>query len=214
MSRVPALLCSWTILFVLAMSSSASIAQSTQEWIEDSKGCKVWNPQPRPNEAITWSGPCNDGYAHGEGTLQWFIEGKPNGTFTGRFENGKQNGRGTSQSGAGTNYDGEYLNGRMHGSGVLTTDKGLRYEGNFVEGKFGGSGVLTTPDGVRRRGTWVAGSFTYGTMTWPNGDTYTGEFSQNKRTGRGTYTWANGGRYDGEFLEGQFHGRGVLTRPS
>src|SRR5208282_1753919 len=43
----------------------------TLHWITDSHGCKVWDSLPSANESVSWSGPCKDGYADGEGTLAW-----------------------------------------------------------------------------------------------------------------------------------------------
>ena len=42
-----------------------------------------------------------------------------------------------------------------------------------------------------------------GTMTYPNGDTYTGEFKGGKQNGLGTYTWANGTTHTGEWKDGK-----------
>ncbi len=39
---------------LLAVSLAAPAAAG--EWIKDSRtGCAVWNPNPQPNETITWS---------------------------------------------------------------------------------------------------------------------------------------------------------------
>src|SRR5438445_12536098 len=113
---------------------SALYAQSATEWIADSKGCKAWNPNPKPNESITWSGTCNSGFVSGDGTLTWLLDGKPNGTNTGTFQDGKQTGSGASASPNGERYEGEYQNGRRHGIGVLNLANGQRYEGQFAEG--------------------------------------------------------------------------------
>ena len=49
------------------------------------------------------------------------------------------------------------------------------------------------------------------TKTWSNGDTYTGEWKDNKRNGQGTYTWANGAKYTGEWKIGRMSGHGKYT---
>ena len=72
-------------------------AQSPQpEWISDPhSGCKIWNPYPRPNEGISWSGTCKDGLADGKGTLQWSENGAPTGRYDGDYRQGKVEGQGT-----------------------------------------------------------------------------------------------------------------------
>ena len=35
-----------------------------------------------------------------------------------------------------------------------------------------------------------------------NGDTYNGQFKDDKMNGRGVLSWADGGSYDGEWKEG------------
>jgi len=48
----------------------------TSSWMTDKKtGCKFWNPKPRLNESISWSGECVNGKAHGIGILRWYING-------------------------------------------------------------------------------------------------------------------------------------------
>ena len=49
-----------------------------------------------------------------------------------------------------------------------------------------------------------------GTMTWPNGDTYTGEW-QDSENGQGTWTYADDSTYTGEWKDGQRHGQGTMT---
>jgi hypothetical protein len=40
-----------------------------------------------------------------------------------------------------------------------------------------------------------------GVATYPNGDTYEGDYVDGRRTGKGRYTFANGDKYDGEVRE-------------
>ena len=54
----------------------AAVAGDEVTWIADSHGCKVANTFPRPGETITWSGKCKEGFADGDGVLQWFLDGK------------------------------------------------------------------------------------------------------------------------------------------
>jgi hypothetical protein len=70
--------------------------------------CKIWNPEPQPNESVTWSGHCKDGFASGKGTLHWTEDGK-----------------------ADAEFDGEYANGKRNGFGVIITPDGKRVEGDW-----------------------------------------------------------------------------------
>ena len=51
----------------------------------------------------------------------------------------------------------------------------------------------------------------FGTLTWADGDTYVGEYKDNKRHGQGTYTYANGEKYVGEWKDGYREGDGAYT---
>ena len=52
------------------------------------------------------------------------------------------------------------------------------------------------------------------TMSYDNGDKYTGNFVDGIRSGQGTYTWANGTVYTGEFANGSPSGNGDYTYPT
>ena len=50
-----------------------------------------------------------------------------------------------------------------------------------------------------------------GTLTFPNGDKYIGEFKDGKKHGKGTSTWDNGLKHVGEYKNGKRHGKGTQT---
>ena len=50
-----------------------------------------------------------------------------------------------------------------------------------------------------------------GRITWPNGDSYEGDFVSDKLSGNGVYTFQSGDVYEGEFVEGKKHGKGKYT---
>ena len=56
-------------------------------------------------------------------------------------------------------------------------------------------------------GVWTncVGTFSSG------GDTYVGEWEDDKSHGQGTETYANGDKYEGEFENGKPHGQGTYT---
>lgn len=59
-------------------------------YIKDEKSnCSVINPNPKPNETITYSGGCKDGLAEGMGKLAWYLDGKLNGRDEGKFIKGQ-----------------------------------------------------------------------------------------------------------------------------
>ena len=86
-------------------------------WITaTNQACKIWNPEPQPNESVTWSGGCTDGLASGNGVLKWTENGKPDVEFDGRYEHGKRNGH-----------------------GIIITPDGMRMEGVWVDDQLLGS---------------------------------------------------------------------------
>ena len=107
-------------------------------------------PQPRTGESISWSGPCANAKATGNGTLQWFVNGKPNGR-----------------------YEGAYVDGMRHGKGIYTDGKGI-YTGDLAKDMYSGKGLFTFAPGSAWRS--VEGDFRDGkvngvaAMIWANGD--------------------------------------------
>lgn len=109
-------------------------------WISDLRtGCRVVNAHPRPNEAIAWSGGCENGIAQGQGVLQWYENKRP-----------------------AERYEGEMREGQMNGHGTLVTDNGGRYVGDFRDGMANGFGQWTTSRDSFS-GIWTNGCFNDGT---------------------------------------------------
>ena len=50
-----------------------------------------------------------------------------------------------------------------------------------------------------------------GTVTFPSGNQYVGEFKDNLFHGQGTLAFSNGSQYVGEFKDDLFHGQGTYT---
>ena len=82
--------------FALLLPATAQDRHVAGDWITASnQNCKIWNPEPQPNESVTWSGGCKNGFASGKGVLKWTENGKPDAEFDGEYANGKRNGAGT-----------------------------------------------------------------------------------------------------------------------
>src|SRR4051812_45596820 len=98
-------------LFLASQGMAATDDRPSPDWITAAnQPCKIWNPEPQPNESVTWSGECKDGYASGEGILRWTENGKPDVEFTGRYANGKRNGHGVMMTADGKRMEGDWLN--------------------------------------------------------------------------------------------------------
>jgi hypothetical protein len=99
------------ILFFSFKAAAQTDNPTPPSWITaTNKKCKIWNPIPKPNESVTWSGPCKNGFASGKGVLRWTEDGKPD-----------------------VEFDGEYANGKRNGHGVMITPDGQRAEGEWVD---------------------------------------------------------------------------------
>lgn len=51
------------------------------------------------------------------------------------------------------------------------------------------------------------------TATYPNKDSFTGEFKDGKKNGKGCYTFASGSKYDGEYVDNKKQGLGTYNAP-
>lgn len=92
-----------------SLPAAAQDRTAAPDWITaTNQNCKIWNPEPQPNESVTWSGGCTNGFASGKGVLRWTEDGKPDAVF-----------------------EGEYANGKRNGPGVLTLPNGQREAGNW-----------------------------------------------------------------------------------
>jgi len=146
-------------------------------WITtEGQRCRVWDPDPKPNETVTWSGDCPGGLADGEGVQQWYSGGVP-----------------------GNRVEGVYRRGHLL-SGVITYPNGDQYIGALPDGVRTGHGMYKFANGDRYQGDFRAGKRDgRGVFTWANGDRYEGEFHDDNRGGQGVYTFADGKQQNGEW---------------
>ena len=118
MKRPGIIITAAAIIFLAFQAMAQKDKPAPPDWITTTnKPCKVWNPEPQADESVTWSGPCQDGFASGRGILRWTENGKPDVVF-----------------------DGEYADGKRNGHGILITP-----DGNHVEGEWRDDKLLTGP---------------------------------------------------------------------
>jgi hypothetical protein len=120
--------------------------------------CKVLDPELQ----ASYSGPCVNGLAEGQGTASGEAE-----------------------------YVGGFKAGRKHGHGVKTWPNGDRYEGEFAADQREGYGSYRWGAGAwqgeRYDGEYVADQRQgYGIYWWPSGDVYAGPWQNDSPTGPGT----------------------------
>jgi len=144
----------WSAAALAAVFALAGPARGGELIADARTGCKVWNPNPQLDEAVAWSGSCDNGRAEGHGIVRWLRGGTAVETDEGEWRDGRQIGKGTQSWDSGR-YDGELADGEPEGTGVLTL-KTVRFEGQFQHGKPNGSGTLTV-GGEVVSGTWKDG---------------------------------------------------------
>jgi hypothetical protein len=154
----------WLLAGLMAAAALVSgIAQAAPQedpgWIADKRGCKVANPFPRAGESITWSGECENGFAHGQGLLQWYVNGQEDDRYEGNLDMGWASGRGVLVRPDGGKYDGEWKESMQHGNGRYDAPDGSWYEGQWKMGKPHGQGQYRRPDGKVFIGVWIDGVY-------------------------------------------------------
>jgi hypothetical protein len=143
---------------------AATAAHAEPGWTFDrNTGCRVWDDNPSPGWAVTWSGPCVDGMAHGRGIVQLYDRaGIAESRYEGDLRAGRMHGYGLYIWRNGQRYDGQFRTGSFHGRGTMTWPNGDRYEGQWADDFPQGFGVKTTANGETFGGQWTKGCFRHG----------------------------------------------------
>lgn len=86
---------------------------------------------------------------------------------------------------------------------------------DFIQRKLFWTGTITFPNGHKYEGEWVGGErMGKGIYTWSNGCKYDGEWVKGKQTGKGIETLPDGRRYEGDWFAGKRRGKGIFTWPN
>lgn len=95
----------------------------------------------------------------------------------------------------------------------ITLDNGGIYTGETVYNSIpNGTGTVAWPDGTKYDGEFFNGMIHgKGTTSYPEGNIYTGTFEYGYRSGTGKMTFTNGDVYDGEWKADMMHGKGKYT---
>ena len=121
-------------------------------WIElaDRPGCFLWNPAPIDNETVGWSGECSDGFAQGNGRVNWYENGELGQIEETRMQDGMRNGPHVLRSADGTREsEGSYMDGQRQGTWTHFYGDGTRGVGPYVNGELHGTWTYYDQDGNR-----------------------------------------------------------------
>lgn len=150
-----------------SITQNKEIVQPKWQEVSNNKNCYVWNPHPKMQETVEWSGNCKNGKIDGEGVLKWndytlhgkakegFIEGSMNilyddGTkFAGNMMKSEISGTGQWIYSSGVVFDVEYSKdlSQQIVKGRYIFPNGNKYEGNFFNERPDESGQAWCADG-------------------------------------------------------------------
>jgi hypothetical protein len=103
-----------------------------------------------------------------------------------------------------------YLENFKNTGGEIYTGSGYENDTKWLRD---GEGTLTWPNGQKYTGSWYYDKMEgQGTMTWPNGGKYTGTWHNDRIAGHGTGTMEDGSILDGEWADDQLF-KGKKTMP-
>lgn len=150
---------------------------------------------PSNNCESEYSGDVVNGKMHGQGMLSGSA-----GTYVGEFKNGEANGKGMYYFQFGAKYEGEWQDDVRHGFGVLTLPGGYpRYEGEWRNDEICGSGKMFRSDGGVVEGVFDGNFNGIGSIVYPDGNKYKGQFRHGERNGMGVLITPENEKFTGEF---------------
>jgi hypothetical protein len=101
----------WVFILFMMILTTAYGQETEGNFIKDSKsGCTVWFKHTFPEDSVTWSGNCKNGFAFGPGTMIGYTRGKQSSKYTGYMLNGKPHGKGKFTFGD-RKLEGNFVNG-------------------------------------------------------------------------------------------------------
>jgi len=182
------------VLLVCGPGATSALAAGKWQQVENRRGGAVWNANPKPNEAVTWTGECVNGRADGTGNQTW------------RFSKDGQ----WRES----HYKGAMRKGKSNGHGVYVSASGAKYEGGWKDGKNHGIGIYMWANGNGNKGKWKEGKLTgRPSLFLASGDRYRGGWKKGEPHGRGISLGKRGSKYEGDWKDGKKHGRGTYLVP-
>lgn len=169
-------------------------------------------------------GQIKDGLRHGKGRFVW-----PDGSeYRGGFHLGLPDGEGIHWFSDGRRRKVVYERGRLVRAHFISNAErrgDIAFGSIYTDGDYRGwyrvdpvrgmiphrRGTMRYPNGSVYTGQWKNGIMHgNGTMRWNDGSWYAGQWKNGKRTGYGTYRWPNGDRYVGGWKENTMFGRGTM----
>lgn len=182
-----------SLAMILLLGTSTPSAFATDTWlVSTDSGCKIYNPKPQPDESVTWSGDCVDGYAQGYGEMRWYVHSELQGSYVGDWKDGKMHGKGTMKYTDGVEYTGDWQDDKRHGNGTITFADGEKYIGEWQNHKKHGKGLGITPLAIYY-GDFVNGRYD-GWGVWvskDDGNIYEGQHKDGMMNGVGRYLFVN-----------------------
>jgi len=144
-------------------------------------------------------------------------------SLSGRFEKGRLSGYGQADYAGGDQYIGMFKDGKRSGEGsmifnqyndVIMDYQQARFDGGWQRNKRYGYGSMTWPDGSRFEGEWRNDERVRGKLVMPDHNIYEGAFRHDKFHGVGKITYdRDGTAFEGIFENGLASTIGRLTPP-
>ena len=166
-----------------------------------------------------------EGQPHGFGTMIYACGDM----YEGYFENGIKQGTGTMTFATACIYIGEWNEDMMEGSGYMKWPMGDYFYGEWRDGNpYYGTKYFLQADKpidnpIEGRYCVYTGTFDasgllsgWGTMRWPDGDVYVGQWENNERSGWGTLYWPSEDpnipeySFVGQFVNNFIYGEGTM----
>ena len=194
------------LVLLVALFTAPFALLSPPRWMEAAENCEVRNRyggkqwRRAKTTSATWSGPCVEGRAQGQGILEWFRDGRLTIRYSGQMEGGLITGRGEMTE-YGSRYEGTWKDGELR-EGVATYPGGHRYSGKWDRGDWT-RGVLTVPGGYRFEDRWYRKQLTGKNIARGPQGQYEGNWTDGVPEGAGVFVTSDGRRFEGKWRKGK-----------